>query len=1071
MSRTSAQERGKGWRQTLAAGLLLTGMGAAEALPVTLVSNMGTPASTVYRANEAGRFQAFTTGANADGYVMTSVEIELRSIGKTTDFHMELWSSDESVAPEADQDTVDEEYERIEKLTCPVLGVAETATTYKYRCLSRGAKLKAGTTYLIGISADSDADVKIHYLSRNSANTTTGLAGWSIARAQVYEGFAGSAGVVGGEDREAEDVRRLRMEVRGIARTSSNNAPTTIEKLLHILEDTPYSFSRDDFRWSDPDEGDRLESISIRNLYLPEGGKLLNAGTEIEAAANPVGATVSRETLAAGQLIYVPKKDHWTPADPPKIAAYPTTHAGTSLPGLGVSNGMTTGGFLRFEVSASDGKASGEWSALGVFVNPVNDPVIVDKPDETITRTVKLGQAFSYTLPAGTFTDADPTTPSGVDEDEIDLLVDTYDFVDSDNRWELTYTVAAETGHNMPSWLSFSTQTLTASGTPVAWDPTGSTPATPLREYDVKLVVTATDGEYSASKKLTLSVDAEPEGTDGTVTTNEDTPYVFTAADFGITATQGDTTTGFRLKSQPEAGELQLNGARVSSNATVAKTDIDAGKLKFVPAANEHNATRAPDDVYATFDFQALSQRSEASEQNRITINVTSVNDPPTSEDTTVTVDEEDTYGFSSDSVPFADVEGSAMYGWKIAKLPASGEGTLRVNGQPATAGAMVTLLQLEQRKLTYEAPPDQSGEGVGEFEFKVVEESDDGTTLESESAYRMIIDVREDNDGPSLAHPIANLEATAGTAFSFTFPENTFEDADDETLTYTATRKSGDALPAWLAFATATRTFSGTPAEADIGTITVKLTATDSAGASASDVFNITVGEVDTTAPEVAYIARQSPAGSPTNANTLTWRVGFSERVANVDAADFDVAGTTGTLAVAAVSGSLSSFDVAASGGDLAELDATVTLSVAETASIADAAGNALTSRTPTGADESSYIVDNTAPQFASASVDGRTLTITFDEALDESKPPAGSAFTVKVDSASAAVQPGSTAGIDGTRVMVTMQRWIESGPLVKLAYARPGRGTNIRDRAGNELADERAHAFSGDPGLIGSD
>ena len=78
--------------------------------------------------------------------------------------------------------------------------------------------------------------------------------------------------------------------------------------------------------------------------------------------------------------------------------------------------------------------------------------------------------------------------------------------------------------------------------------------------------------------------------------------------------------------------------------------------------------------------------------------------------------------------------------------------------------------------------------------------------------------------------------------------------------------------------------------------------------------------GTVDTTAPRVASIVRETPTSSPTNADSLTWRVTFSEAVSNVDAADFVVSGTTATVtAVAAVSGVTGAYDVTASGGNLA--------------------------------------------------------------------------------------------------------------------------------------------------------
>ena len=48
-------------------------------------------------------------------------------------------------------------------------------------------------------------------------------------------------------------------------------------------------------------------------------------------------------------------------------------------------------------------------------------------------------------------------------------------------------------------------------------------------------------------------------------------------------------------------------------------------------------------------------------------------------------------------------------------------------------------------------------------------------------------------------------------------------------------------------------------------------------------------------TAPRVTSIERQSPTTLTTSANTLTWRVTFSEDVQNVTRGDFEIGGPTG--------------------------------------------------------------------------------------------------------------------------------------------------------------------------------
>ena len=78
-----------------------------------------------------------------------------------------------------------------------------------------------------------------------------------------------------------------------------------------------------------------------------------------------------------------------------------------------------------------------------------------------------------------------------------------------------------------------------------------------------------------------------------------------------------------------------------------------------------------------------------------------------------------------------------------------------------------------------------------------------------------------------------------------------------------------------------------------------------------------------DTTAPTVTSIVRRDPATSPTNANTLKWRVTFNENVKDISDADFAIGGTTASLDV---TGSNSVYDVTASGGNLADRNGTVT-------------------------------------------------------------------------------------------------------------------------------------------------
>ncbi len=122
----------------------------------------------------------------------------------------------------------------------------------------------------------------------------------------------------------------------------------------------------------------------------------------------------------------------------------------------------------------------------------------------------------------------------------------------------------------------------------------------------------------------------------------------------------------------------------------------------------------------------------------------------------------------------------------------------------------------------------------------------------------------------------------------------------------------------------------------------------------------NGTLTVTDTTAPVLISFTRQNPAGSPTNSNTLVFRVTFDEDVQNVDPGDFAVTGTTATITlVTPISASI--YDITVSGGDLAGLNGTVGLGLVSGQNITDLMGNALPAGEP--ATDETYVMDNSAP------------------------------------------------------------------------------------------------------------
>ena len=113
-------------------------------------------------------------------------------------------------------------------------------------------------------------------------------------------------------------------------------------------------------------------------------------------------------------------------------------------------------------------------------------------------------------------------------------------------------------------------------------------------------------------------------------------------------------------------------------------------------------------------------------------------------------------------------------------------------------------------------------------------------------------------NGAPELAGPLPDQAALEDEGFSFSIPQDSFSDPDADDLAYSATLLDGSPLPAWLSF-DAELQFSGTPANDDVGSVEIAVTASDAAGESAAGNFNLEVINTNDAPPVAGEIADQS--------------------------------------------------------------------------------------------------------------------------------------------------------------------------------------------------------------------
>ncbi len=142
-------------------------------------------------------------------------------------------------------------------------------------------------------------------------------------------------------------------------------------------------------------------------------------------------------------------------------------------------------------------------------------------------------------------------------------------------------------------------------------------------------------------------------------------------------------------------------------------------------------------------------------------------------------------------------------------------------------------------------------------------------------------------------------------------------------------------------------------------------------------------VGSAPPSTPSITSITRQNPGDATTGADSLTFRVTFSEDVQNVNADDFEVNGTTATVtAVVPVSNSI--YDVTVSGGDLATLNGTVSLALAQGQNITSLLNVAVPVAAPTGSNETYAVaIDTTAPVLNSIERERPNAATTSDDVL----------------------------------------------------------------------------------------
>ena len=599
------------------------------------------------------------------------------------------------------------------------------------------------------------------------------------------------------------------------------------------------------------------------------GGTVNSGFTLTVANSAPVAPGVSNQTATAGSFF------SYTPAaftDPNGDAL---THSASGLPAWLSFNSSTRTfsgtasvvGSWYVTYTATD--TSGTASSTGFWVTTPSTPPVYS--GGLSNQSASPGVGFSYTVPAGAFTD-----PNGD---------------------ALTYSADAN-GVALPAWLSFNAATRTFSGTPSS---AGS--------WTIRVM--ASDGTSTASGLFTISTANVGPVYNGTLPARSGTSGTgvsWTLPAGAFTDANGDALTYTLEVERPGYWETYWLAPGEPDIRYVEPVWVAASAVSLSIAANgtisgtlQGLYSPGYDSVYQYYyNYNMRITARDPSGATAVGGFSVNANVAPVAPGVgTLTARQNSAYSYTLPA--FSDANGNAL-SYSVANLPPGlsfNSSTRVISGTPPTAGSWTvtytandgnggltnTTFTLNVQANNAPTPPSvgaQTG-GVGgglsltlpaftdaDYDalsysvsnlppglsfnpatlvisgtpttagsWTVTYTANDGRGGVSNTTFTFTINASAPpNQAPVVSVPLDDQYAVSGEYFVFTIPANAFTDPDNNPLTYSATQASGAALPAWLNFNASTRTFSGVPSGVGNQGWTIRVRATDPSGLSITDDF-----------------------------------------------------------------------------------------------------------------------------------------------------------------------------------------------------------------------------------------
>jgi YD repeat-containing protein len=376
-------------------------------------------------------------------------------------------------------------------------------------------------------------------------------------------------------------------------------------------------------------------------------------------------------------------------------------------------------------------------------------------------------------------------------------------FVDPDSGDALSYQSSLANGDPLPAWLHFDPATRTFIGTPLNAD-----------VGVLSLSVLATDPQ-GASASVSFDL---------TIANVNDAPVLFQVVADQVAKLNEPWSFALPANTftDADAGDiLALSASQDGGSALPSWLSFDAATGTF-------SGTPAPGTAATLRLSVVATDLAGATANGTFALSITGANSVPVAvqpiSDQAVTEDQPWSFSIAADAFADANADEILSYGASLAD-----------------GSALPAWVSFNAATRTFSGTPG-NGE-VGSLNLKVTATDSGGASASSSFSVTVV----NANNAPVSTHAISAQSVSQDQHWTFTVPADAFTDVDaGDSLSYSVTLADGSSLPSWLGFDALTQTFGGTPSNTDVGSLTIKVIATDGSGASASANFGLQVLNVN---------------------------------------------------------------------------------------------------------------------------------------------------------------------------------------------------------------------------------